>query len=157
MKKLFLYLAIISILFLVPYSITSLVFKHIVICDNSLNSVKCMAENDYFKKTPIRSTTNKDILANNNKANQNEIPASEYNLEEAVNLTKEQDNHKYIVSEENGYVIVFCDDESNVYEYTNIQTDMLKKHSPIEYNRIKEKTIFDSKEQLYKFLQSISS
>ena len=65
--------------------------------------------------------------------------------------------HKYIVTEENGLVIVYFDNKFNVFEYTDISMEELKHHNLTQYNKIINKVIFHNKEDIYRYLQSISS
>lgn len=204
MKKLFLYLAIIFIIFIIPYTCINAIFSNILSNKNSeLISMECLDNNTSKNNNTLNKINNtlekntiegKNIIQeNNSNLENNSIKESNIKDNDIINNNNIKDNsikdnnsikrsnttnndnkpcnndlpvtsyysdnkkHKYIVTEENGLVIVYFDNKFNVFEYTDISMEELKHHNLTQYNKIINKVIFHNKEDIYRYLQSISS
>lgn len=203
MKKLFLYLAIIFIIFIIPYTCINAIFSNILSNKNSeLISMECLDNNTSKNNNTLNKINNtlekntiegKNIIQeNNSNLENNSIKESNIKDNDIINNnikdnsikdnnsikrsnTTNNDNkpcnndlpvtsyysdnkkHRYIVTEENGLVIVYFDSKFNVFEYTDISMEELKHHNLTQYNKIINKVIFHNKEDIYRYLQSISS
>ena len=62
--------------------------------------------------------------------------------------------HKEGVKNRNGYVIVYLDDQTSIYEYTNIRVEELPEELQ---NEIREGKRLEGKDKLYGFLENYSS
>ena len=60
----------------------------------------------------------------------------------------------YYLSNRNGYVIVYLDDQTSIYEYTNIRVEELPEELQ---NEIREGKRLEGKDKLYGFLENYSS
>ncbi|MBQ8413176.1 MAG: hypothetical protein IJX12_06185 [Lachnospiraceae bacterium] len=63
----------------------------------------------------------------------------------------------YRLGELNGYLVVYRGKDDVVYEYTDIQVDLLKKLDYDVYMKVQNNVEFDTKEELFIFLESIDS
>ena len=198
MKKLFLYLAIIFIIFIIPYTCINAIFSNILSNKNSeLISMECLDNNTSKNNNTLNKINNtlekntiegKNIIQeNNSNLENNSIKESNIKDNDIINNSIKDNNsikrsnttnndnkpcnndlpvtsyysdnkkHRYIVTEENGLVIVYFDSKFNVFEYTDISMEELKHHNLTQYNKIINKVIFHNKEDIYRYLQSISS
>ena len=64
---------------------------------------------------------------------------------------------KYIVGLKNNYVIVYKNDKSMVYEYTDIDGSVVKANDNEAYKMLLQNIEFDDKEEMFTFLESLSS
>ena len=60
----------------------------------------------------------------------------------------------YYLKNRNGYVIVYLDDQTSIYEYTNIRVEELPEELQ---NEIREGKRLEGKDKLYGFLENYSS
>ena len=54
-------------------------------------------------------------------------------------------------------MIVYDADTEQVYEYTDIDAEILKQLHPEIYEDLQENVVFQSKQELYRYLESLSS
>ena len=71
------------------------------------------------------------------------------------NFIRESDS-KYSLGVKNGYVVVYENSSDSVFEYTDIDIDLLRELNFDIYEKIEELE-FDNKEELFIFLESIES
>lgn len=64
---------------------------------------------------------------------------------------------KYIVGLKNNYVIVYKNDKSMVYEYTDIDGSVIKANDNEAYKMLLQNIEFEDKEEMFTFLESLSS
>lgn len=72
-------------------------------------------------------------------------------------VSTQGDAHKeevYYLKNRNGYVIVYLDDQTSIYEYTNIRVEELPEELQKE---IREGKRLEGKDKLYGFLENYSS
>lgn len=67
------------------------------------------------------------------------------------------DADSYIVGIKDEMVIVYEAASGQVYEYTDIDADLLKKLHPDLYSDLEQTIRFYSKKELYRYLESLSS
>ena len=87
-----------------------------------------------------------------------------YNEKDAKSVNSFIDNtdmktskDKYILGILDGYVIVYLNDLDTIYEFTDIDAGVLKILDKEQYEKIKNNISFDSLEELFDFLESVSS
>lgn len=141
MKKLFLYMIILLIIFLAAFYIT---------------------RNIYSEKEPILMSTEADV------SEVIDIPdtAELQDITWVAGITAEagftkppvsESSDKYIVGIKNGHVIVYKNNLENIYEYTGVDAGIIKESNNELYERLNNTIHFDDLEDLFKFLESIAS
>lgn len=138
MKKLFLYISLIILgilIFTISYFISKEYFRN--------NSLKVSIEE------PIELTTR----AENTTTDTQDIAF----VDDVVFSPDKINNTKtYSLGEKNGYVVVYDDSTGKIFEYTDISLDILKALN-IEVYRVLYELKFDSKYELFEFLESLDS
>lgn len=153
MKKLFLYLIFYVLLFVSAYTVFFDFAKkdmegksiHGTISeDNSGNGGNAGTdiENGAEGKTP---TGTGHASVNQNKSDGQDV------------LVSHAASDKYIVGLKNNYVIVYKNDKSMVYEYTDIDGSVVKANDNEAYKMLLQNIEFDDKEEMFTFLESLSS
>ncbi|MCM1288337.1 MAG: hypothetical protein NC240_08495 [Clostridium sp.] len=153
MKKLFLYLIFYVVLFVAAYNVSFDFAKQ----DMEGKSIHGTASED-------SSEASGDVEADNEHEAEGE-PAEVLN-HAATNQDKsdEQDvlvshaaSDKYIVGLKNNYVIVYKNDKSMVYEYTDIDGSVIKANDNEAYKMLLRSIEFDNTDEMFTFLESLSS
>ncbi len=151
MKKLFLYLIFYVLLFVAAYNVTfdfakkDMEGKSIhgtASEDNSENQSKKDDENEAEGETP---ETLNNASVNPNKSDGQDV------------LVSHAASDKYIVGLKNNYVIVYKNDKSTVYEYTDIDGSVIKSNDNEAYKMLLQSIEFEDKEEMFAFLESLSS
>lgn len=78
-------------------------------------------------------------------------------VEDSIALETEASSGKYVAAIREGRVIVYDADTEQVYEYTDIDAEILKQLHPEIYEDLQENVVFQSKQELYRYLESLSS
>ncbi|MGN0152633.1 MAG: hypothetical protein ACI39Q_09185 [Wujia sp.] len=148
MKKLFLYIAILCFAFWIGFIIMRDIYgrkdySYLVSEENEQTEI---TENDVYDPA---------------MTNQISCPQSDYYLYNAVGLSSAKNisdtmDEDYVISVENGYIVVYVS-ENTVYEYTGIDAELLKIFDRNLYDRLADGIHFRSIDDVYKFLESISS
>lgn len=76
---------------------------------------------------------------------------------DSISVDSEPYQDGYTVGIENGCVIVYEADTEQVYEYTEIDATLLRDLHPELYRDLQENVHFDSKKELYRYLESLST
>lgn len=109
------------------------------------------------------SESSKDIVANTVQATTEEVTldvidyysqVEEENLDEVSNV---QHTDTFRVGIRNGYVVVFTGQSDTIYEYTDINANLLMNTDIKTYNKLLEELEFDTREEMFDFLESIAS
>lgn len=109
------------------------------------------------------SESSKDIVANTVQATTEEATldvidyysqVEEENLNEVSNV---QHTDTFRVGIRNGYVVVFTGQSDTIYEYTDINANLLMNTDIKTYNKLLEELEFDTREEMFDFLESIAS
>lgn len=79
----------------------------------------------------------------------------EHFAKESISVDAEPAN--YIVGIQDGHVIVYEADTEHVYEYTEIDAHLLQKLHPNLYEDLTETVKFNSKSELYRYLESLAT
>lgn len=149
MKKLFLYITILSILFITTFYISRSIFNDIMKNKKLFNTSEISTESTELSILEADSKYAKSIK-NNDDYN--------HNSDDYFSKNKaESDEEKYIVKIKNGYVIVYKNTEDCIFEYTGIDADLLKSINPEGYKKVANHIVFDNKEDLFDFLESLAS
>lgn len=159
MKKLFLYITLLALVFIIAYSI---------------------AEDYFYNDTKNNKITATELIDNNEEDNKNEvvddktqplqseISGNSYEEGAALNkITTEEtvdainssvinNTTNYIVTIKNGYIIVYENTVENIFEYTGIDAETIRVTDEEMYNKLNESLIFNTEEELFDFLQSIA-
>lgn len=72
----------------------------------------------------------------------------------AIELDTEE---KYLVGIRNEHVVVFEADSDHLYEYTGIDAQLIKQIHPDIYEELMQMVEFDSKYEMYRYLESLAS
>ena len=151
MKKLFLYLIFYVLLFVAAYNVSfdfakkDMEGKSIhgrVSENNSENGGDKDAEKEVEGETP---ETLNNASVNPKKSDEQDV------------LVSHAASDKYIVGLKNNYVIVYKNDKSMVYEYTDIDGSVIKANDNEAYKMLLQSIEFEDKEEMFAFLESLSS
>lgn len=137
MKKLFLYLSIIIVgivIFFTAFYISKQFFQK--------NSYKMIVEETEEEQEYVYVP--EDIF----------IESVVHNAEQKAHMY--ENNYKYNLRIVNGYIVVYDCLSNQVFEYTDIDADIIKKLDLKLYNDLENKK-FTTKEELFDFLESIDS
>lgn len=131
MKKLFLYIVFFAYLFWCAYMIAWDVFD------------KDMRENTSYD-------TDK---------NEQMIQAKTYDVfvDDGSLPFGEQEKTKYIISINNGYLVIYENNKDNIFEYTDIDAKLIKVVNPSLYSELCNDIIFYDLADVYSFLETVSS
>lgn len=153
MKKLFLYLLLYAAIFFIAYNIF---FD--------------FAKNDMEDKGIVGSTAEavsdddiiSDAISNNiSDTISDTISDSVADIRPKVQgqavMLNPKLSDKYIVGLKNNYVIVYKNDKSSVYEYTDIDGSIIKANDNEAYEMLLDDIEFENKEDMFDFLESLSS
>ncbi|MBD5096208.1 MAG: hypothetical protein HDT40_04230 [Lachnospiraceae bacterium] len=151
MKKLFLYLIFYVLLFVAAYNVSFDFAKkdmegksiHGTVSENnSENGGDKDAEKEVEGETP---ETLNNASVNPKKSDEQDV------------LVSHAASDKYIVGLKNNYVIVYKNDKSMVYEYTDIDGSVIKANDNEAYKMLLQSIEFEDKEEMFAFLESLSS
>ncbi len=145
MKKLFLYLSIVLVaigIFVVAFVLTRDYFRD--------NSLKVVADE------PIELTENESIDVMEYGFNQGKENAGEFISHSVVDISIPRNYLKYSLRITNGYLVVYHNLSNKVYEYTDIDVDIIRELDYELYKQL-ENLEFSTKEELFLFLESIDS
>ena len=155
MKKLFLYMFLLVSLFALSYLVTLNIvrFRHA--------SVMKGTNGDPTEAGVEKDKYNEDIILTEDILEDYDIAQDEPSVNANAIIENDTDyiitGNSYIVGIEDGYVIVYLNDKYNVYEFTDIDAAVLKIIDKELYDRISDNIVFDNEEELFDFLESISS
>lgn len=76
---------------------------------------------------------------------------------DSISIDTGNDASGYYVGIQNGKVIVYEADTNHVYEYTEIDADVIEHLHPAMYRQLLDTVPFDSKKEMYRYLESLSS
>lgn len=145
MKKLFLYLSVILIfaaVFFIAYFVSKSYFQD--------NSYKVVIE------TTEELTTREAVDAMDYVYNQGDYIIDNMVSYASMMVVAPEDIMKYNLKIVNGYIVVYNNLSNQVYEYTDIDADIVKELDYELYQKIEEME-FNTKEELFVFLESIDS
>lgn len=152
MKKLFLYITIFALVFVIAFSISENFFD-----EHTKNNTKLTVTE--MKDNRLETVSEESVIIDITTTE--DIP--EYDVSdvgETVDTINPSGNvankSNYIVTIKNGYIIVYQNSVENIYEYTGIDAEMIKITDEEMYNRLKESVIFNTREELFSFLESIA-
>lgn len=155
MKKLFLYLIFYVLLFVAAYNVSFDFAKK----DMEGKSIHGTASEDNSENGEVKDAKNDG----ENQA-EGETPETINNASVNPNKSDGQDvlvshaaSDKYIVGLKNNYVIVYKNDKSTVYEYTDIDGSVIKSNDNEAYKMLLQSVEFENKEEMFAFLESLSS
>lgn len=149
MKKLFLYIILLSFLFISTFYISKDIF------DNEMKAKQQTTE----QLTEQQSSTEDKINVTNSMSNSAIFLEENNSLKKNITMTEtdEKDEDNYIVGIKNDYVIVYKNSLDCIFEYTGIDAQVIKCVNPTLYQKIYDHIEFDNKEELFDFLQSLAS
>ena len=145
MKKLFLYLSVILIfvaVFFIAYFVSKSYFQD--------NSYKVVIE------TTEELTAREAVDAMDYVYNQGDYIIDNMVSYASMMVVAPEDIMKYNLKIVNGYIVVYNNLSNQVYEYTDIDADIIKELDYELYQKIEEME-FNTKEELFVFLESIDS
>ena len=145
MKKLFLYLSVILIfaaVFFIAYFVSKSYFQD--------NSYKVVIE------TTEELTTREAVDAMDYVYNQGDYIIDNMVSYASMMVVAPEDIMKYNLKIVNGYIVVYNNLSNQVYEYTDIDADIIQELDYELYQKIEEME-FNTKEELFVFLESIDS
>ena len=145
MKKLFLYLSVILIfaaVFFIAYFVSKSYFQD--------NSYKVVIE------TTEELTTREAVDAMDYVYNQGDYIIDNMVSYASLMVVAPEDIMRYNLKIVNGYIVVYNNLSNQVYEYTDIDADIVKELDYELYQKIEEME-FNTKEELFVFLESIDS
>lgn len=76
---------------------------------------------------------------------------------DSISIDTGNDVSGYYVGIQNGKVIVYEMDTNHVYEYTEIDANMIEQLHPTMYRELLKTVPFESKKEMYRYLESLSS
>ena len=76
---------------------------------------------------------------------------------DSISIDTEWKDNGFLVGIQSGRVIVYEADTQQVYEYTDIDAAVLQKLHPSVYHDLLKNVHFDSKKELYRYLESLST
>ena len=76
---------------------------------------------------------------------------------DSISIDTEWKDNGFLVGIQSGRVIVYEADTQQVYEYTDIDAAVLQKLHPSVYQDLLKNVHFDSKKELYRYLESLST
>lgn len=159
MKKLFLYMTILIVVFIVAFALSEDFFDNHTKNNTKLTATE-MIDNRLETATEdvqsIEVTTEKDMTYNDKTIQDATEELSEEAIDTLNSGEMSQDKSNYIVTIKNGYIIVYQNSVENIYEYTGIDAETIKITDEDMYNKLKESVIFDTREELFSFLESIA-
>ena len=145
MKKLFLYIGLLVCVFCISYLIASEFYKH-------------------SRKKVRDEVVLTDEMIDDYEFADSDLSSYGYNVKDAKSVNSFIDNtdlkdskDKYILGIQDGYVIVYYNDMDTIYEFTDIDAGVLKILDKEQYEKIVNNISFDSLEELFDFLESVSS
>ncbi len=162
MKKLFLYITLFTVIFIIAFSLSEQYFD-----DHARNNTKLTAtettggnlSDSDNTATFVDSTayiqagiSGYVALADNTSTvtSEEDIPVDTFTSNNQINKTN------YIVTIKNGYIIVYENSIENIYEYTGIEAETIRITDVETYNKLNESLIFNTREDLFDFLESIA-
>lgn len=77
--------------------------------------------------------------------------------EDSVAWTPPRKQGKYVVGISDDHVIVYMADTQKVYEYTEIDVEILKSLHPETYTQLVNQVYLESELELYRYLESLST
>jgi len=159
MKKLFLYITLLALVFIIAYSIAEDYFYNDT-KNNKLTATELIDNNEEDNKN--------EVVDDKTQPLQSEISGNSYEEGAALNaITTEEtvdainssvinNTTNYIVTIKNGYIIVYENTVENIFEYTGIDAETIRVTDEEMYNKLNESLIFNTEEELFDFLQSIA-
>lgn len=144
MKKLFLYIAFFGFIFWACFIITRDIFQHKEYAHSYITEEKI--------EEGLQAVGNGDQngpLSHVVGATARFSDASEQLLEEELG--------EYVVTINNDYIVVYEKNGQSVFEYTEIDAGLIKALNYDLYERLLEGIHFNTSEDIYKFLETISS
>ena len=159
MKKLFLYITLLALVFIIAYSIAEDYFYNDT-KNNKLTATELIDNNEEDNKN--------EVVDDKTQPLQSEISGNSYEEGAALNaITTEEtvdainssvinNTTNYIVTIKNGYIIVYENTVENIFEYTGIDAETIRLTDEEMYNKLNESLIFNTEEELFDFLQSIA-
>ncbi len=138
MKKLFLYITLLTLVFIIAFSISEYFFYN-----HTKNNTKLTATED------VDATEQEETI---------ELPdvAMTEEIIDTINSYKGQETTNYIVTIKNGYIIVYENTVENIYEYTGIDAETIRVTDEVLYEQLMESLVFYTREELFDFLESIA-
>ena len=76
---------------------------------------------------------------------------------DSISIDTEWKDNGFLVGIQSGRVIAYEADTQQVYEYTDIDAAVLQKLHPSVYQDLLKNVHFDSKKELYRYLESLST
>lgn len=159
MKKLFLYITLLALVFIIAYSIAEDYFYNDT-KNNKLTATELIDNNEEDNKN--------EVVDDKTQPLQSEISGNSYEEGAALNaITTEEtvdainssvinNTTNYIVTIKNGYIVVYENTVENIFEYTGIDAETIRVTDEEMYNKLNESLIFNTEEELFDFLQSIA-
>lgn len=77
--------------------------------------------------------------------------------EEEANINNQKQKSTYQITIKNSYIIVYNQATEEIFEYTDIRSDIIRKTQPDIYMKLQNGIIFDSKDKVYTFLEGLAS
>ena len=77
--------------------------------------------------------------------------------QDSISIEANDEQTEYYVGIRNGRVVVYESDTDQVYEYTEIDADLIERLHPALYQDLLKTVPFDSKKEMYRYLESLSS
>lgn len=153
MKKLFLYLLLYAAIFFIAYNIF-FDFAKSDMEDKGIvgSTAEAVSDNDIISDTVSDNIS--DTISDTISAGVADIRPRVQGQAVMLNF---KPSDKYIVGLKNNYVIVYKNDKSLVYEYTDIDGSVIKANDNEAYEMLLDDIEFENKEDMFDFLESLSS
>ncbi len=149
MKKLFLYVAILGFVFWSAYVISEYFFK--------ADTQKANFDINYTDDGKSNGVDTGDVFVSRKNKNITYDSMNGKNNDDSNIENSETDTTTYFAGIRNGYVVVYENTTDNVFEYTDIDAELIRLMNPDLFRKLESNVILKTKEDVYKFLESISS
>lgn len=152
MKKLFLYITLLLLLFISTFYISRTIFDNKMKNKQQKENELTVKQNKPEEDFDVTNLESKSAIFLEESGENNPIED---------NITIQEPEHTeadlYIVGIKNDYVIVYKNSLDCIFEYTGIDAKVIKCVNPKLYLKINDHIVFDSKEDLFDFLESLAS
>ncbi|MCM1082496.1 MAG: hypothetical protein NC393_03470 [Clostridium sp.] len=153
MKKLFLYLIFYVVLFVAAYNVSFDFAKQ----DMEGKSIHGTTSEDSSEAGGDVEAGNEHEAEGEQAELLNHAATNQDKSDEQDVLVSHAASDKYIVGLKNNYVIVYKNDKSMVYEYTDIDGSVIKANDNEAYKMLLRSIEFDNTDEMFTFLESLSS
>lgn len=157
MKKLFLYLLLYAAIFFIAYNIFFDFAKKDMENKGIVGSTAEAVSDDDVNSDAVSETVSDNISDTVSDTISAGVADIRPKVQGQAVMLNYKPSDKYIVGLKNNYVIVYKNDKSLVYEYTDIDGSVIKANDNEAYEMLLDDIEFENKEEMFDFLESLSS